>query len=105
MVQKIIYAVVVTYKRKNLLEQVLNGLLCQTYPLSKIIVVDNNSLDGTEDIVTKIQLDNVGSACEIDYHNTFSNLGGAGGFEFGFKTLWGVLRRLFGIGSTIFRGV
>ena len=83
--RKVVYAVVVTYKRKALLEQVLNGLLDQTYPLTKIIIIDNNSQDGTQELVSKIIDERHNHNCEIEYHNTFANLGGAGGFEYGFK--------------------
>jgi len=82
---KVVYAVVVTYKRKNLLEQVLNGLLAQTYYLTKIIIVDNNSQDGTQELIEKIIAERHSQDCEIEYHNTMANLGGAGGFEYGFK--------------------
>lgn len=83
---KVVYAVIVTYKRKQLLEQVINGLLSQTYSLSKIIIVDNNSQDGTQELIDKIKVERENWNCEIEYHNTMANLGGAGGFEYGFKT-------------------
>lgn len=79
-----VFAIVVTYKRKELLERVLFSLQRQTHALSKIIVVDNNSQDGTEELVESIR-----SRAEfglVEYYNTMNNLGGAGGFEFGFKT-------------------
>lgn len=71
-------AVVVTYNRKVLLEECINALLKQTTPLD-IIVVDNFSTDGTEEVVKKYLSGNV------KYFNTGANLGGAGGFNFGMK--------------------
>lgn len=80
--QVVVYAVVVTYKRKEMLSKVLDSLNKQSYPLGKIIVIDNNSQDGTQDLVCSLEgtLNNV----SIDYYNTGDNLGGAGGFEYGF---------------------
>ena len=43
----IVFAIVVTYNRKQLLIQCLSALAKQTQPLSKIIIVDNASTDGT----------------------------------------------------------
>lgn len=85
MSKKIVYAVVVTYKRRQLLQQVLDALINQTYSLSKILIIDNNSLDGTQELVEKMSCGDFLGGCEIEYHNTFANLGGAGGFEYGFK--------------------
>ena len=78
---KKVIAIVVTYKRKELLEKVLTRLSEQSFKLSKVFVVDNNSQDGTEELVKYFHLnDNI-----FEYHNTGANLGGAGGFNFGFK--------------------
>lgn len=76
-----VVAVVVTFKRKDLLLQVLDSLLTQTEVPSKILVIDNNSGDGTEEAVTSLSL----SHDNIVYQNTGANLGGAGGFHFGFE--------------------
>ena len=40
-------AVIVTYNRKKLLYENIKMLLCQTYKIDKIYVVDNCSTDGT----------------------------------------------------------
>ena len=48
-----VVALVVTYNRKNLLEECLQALLKQDYNLFKIVVIDNNSTDGTEILFTK----------------------------------------------------
>ena len=42
-----IAAVVVTYNRKELLMECLDALKKQTCKIEKIIVIDNNSNDGT----------------------------------------------------------
>ena len=42
-----IVAVVVTYNRKELLLECIQAILNQTYKLEKVIVIDNNSNDGT----------------------------------------------------------
>lgn len=67
-----IAAVVVTYNRLELLKSSINGLLNQTKPLDKIIVINNSSTDGTEEWLlelaaheTKIQVitqENTGSS-------------------------------------------
>lgn len=80
MMNKVI-AVVVTFKRKDLLLQVLDSLLTQTEVPSKILVIDNNSDDGTEEAVSALAYRH----SNIIYQNTGANLGGAGGFHYGFK--------------------
>lgn len=85
-------AIVVTYNRKELLLKNINALTHQTVSnYLDILIIDNNSSDGTyESIKNLIQLN------EIIYFNTGSNLGGAGGFnygirkavELGYKYLW-----------------
>ncbi|RDU37120.1 hypothetical protein DRW41_10580 [Neobacillus piezotolerans] len=40
--------IITTYNRKNYLVQALNSLLSQDYPNLEIIIIDDNSLDGTE---------------------------------------------------------
>ncbi|EOU9539648.1 glycosyltransferase [Cronobacter dublinensis] len=77
-----VYALIVTFKRKELLKKVVESVLSQTHAPSKVIVVDNNSNDGTEAVVA--QLKSL-SSIEIEYQNTGANLGGAGGFAFGFN--------------------
>lgn len=42
-----IAAVFVTYNRLSLLKECIQALIAQTYPLDKIIVVNNSSTDGT----------------------------------------------------------
>lgn len=74
-----VVAVVVTYNRRELLRQNLKALLSQEYS-TDIIVVDNNSSDGTADMVT-----NEFNVPRVIYRNTGANLGGAGGFQYGVR--------------------
>ena len=70
-----IAAIVVTYNRKILLKDCINKLKNQTID-SDIIIIDNGSTDGTENFITDLKEN-------IQYFNTGSNLGGAGGFSYG----------------------
>lgn len=75
-----IAAVVVTYNRKELLRQCIQKLLNQKEISCDVFVIDNASTDGTAEMV-KEEFD----CPQVIYHNTGSNLGGAGGFQFGVK--------------------
>ena len=46
-------AIVVTYNRKQLLKECLNAILNQTAEVERIIVINNASTDGTEDLFKK----------------------------------------------------
>ncbi len=76
-----IVALVVTYNRKELLEECINALLKQTDNLNSIVIVDNNSNDGTSELVNKY----ADRYKEIIYIKLKENLGGAGGFSQGIK--------------------
>ena len=75
--------VIVTYNRKELLQECLEAVLNQTYEVNKIYVIDNNSTDGTYLLFTK---ENILSD-RIEYIKLNENLGGAGGFEKGMKNI------------------
>lgn len=75
-----IVAVVVTYNRKELLNQCIDKLLKQRIISCDIIIVDNNSTDGTLEMI-----ENQYNISEVVYINTGANLGGAGGFQYGVK--------------------
>ena len=77
-----IAAVVVTYNRKELLEQCIKRILNQHDFFCDVLVVDNASTDGTAQWVQRIQ------DSRVHYRNTGANLGGAGGFHFGLQ--WAV---------------
>lgn len=77
-------AVVVTYNRKELLLECIAQLLAQEglaeYGVSlHVLVVDNASTDGTGEALASL------SDPRIASYNTGSNLGGAGGFNFGMR--------------------
>ncbi len=75
-----VVAVVVTYNRKNLLRESIEALIKQHYDDLRILVVDNNSTDGTYNYIE--ELINNKRVC---YSNTGANLGGAGGFNYGIR--------------------
>lgn len=73
-------AVVVTYNRRDLLEQCLQALLGQTAPCT-VLLVDNASTDGTGEWARAL----AEKEPRVLYRNTGANLGGAGGFSFGMR--------------------
>ena len=73
-------AVVVTFNRKELLRESLEALKKQLNLGLSILVVDNNSTDGTYDFIKDL-IDHQA----IIYKNTGKNLGGSGGFNYGIK--------------------
>lgn len=77
-----INAVVVTYNRKDLLKECMDSLLNQTYKVDNIIVIDNNSTDGTGDYFVENEIYDIPI---IKYIKMEKNLGGAGGFYEGIK--------------------
>ncbi len=88
-----ICAVVVSYNRKELLLRCLDVLVAQTRPVDQIIVVDNASTDGTEQLVKEhgfFDREN------FRFHALSENKGGAGGFchgvrlafDSGFDYIW-----------------
>ncbi|RYU12822.1 glycosyltransferase family 2 protein [Nocardioides iriomotensis] len=76
-----VVAVVVTWNRRDLLEESLAALDAQSHPPARIVVVDNASTDGTTDWL----------AVEAKAHERWdvvtlrSNTGGAGGFAVGLE--------------------
>lgn len=77
--QNNVAVVVVTYNRLELLRQCVQALRNQSAACD-ILIVDNASTDGTARWL--------GSQTDLNYRNTGSNLGGAGGFNFGMR--WAV---------------
>ena len=83
-----IAAVVVTYNRKDLLLECLECLQSQDYSDAPhaadarldILVIDNASTDGTAEALLPLINNKT-----ILYFNTGSNLGGAGGFNYGMR--------------------
>lgn len=79
-IQKKVIAVIVTYNRKELLKECINALLNQDYKNLEILITDNASTDGTKEYINDLLNNN-----KVHYFNTGSNLGGAGGFNYGIK--------------------
>lgn len=80
--KKKLATVVVTYNRKELLLNNLLAQFSQTYPISYILIIDNDSNDGTKKFLEE---KGILSKENVLYFNTGSNLGGAGGFEYGIR--------------------
>ena len=77
-----ICAVVVTFNRKELLLRTLSNLYKQSSPLHSIVVIDNASNDGTNELLQHLgYLDK----SNLFYHKLAYNTGGAGGFYEGTK--------------------
>jgi len=76
-----IFASVVTFNRKKLLEECLNALFAQSRKLSKIIIVNNNSTDGTKEFLNKLIKKNK----NFIVINLKKNIGNAGGQYVGIK--------------------
>ncbi|KRL05196.1 glycosyltransferase [Liquorilactobacillus oeni DSM 19972] len=75
-------ALIVTYNRKKLLNECLSSLLEQSAPLKKIVIIDNNSLDGTNELFESGKFSNFET---VIYKRLAANIGGAGGFHEGLK--------------------
>lgn len=86
-------AIVVTYNRKELLIECIEALCKSEFPCD-ILVVDNDSTDGTKEAVMPY-VGEFDEHSQLFYENTGKNLGGAGGFSYG-------LRRAYEIGYSYF---
>lgn len=77
-----VVALVVTYNRKDLLVECIQALEQQDTDLVNIVVIDNNSTDGTN-----LLFENTGELIydNLIYRRLRKNIGGAGGFFEGFK--------------------
>ena len=77
----IIAAVIVTFDRLSLLKDALDAVINQTRKLDLIIIVDNNSTDGTRQWLLGL----AESRSDIVLVLLDKNFGGAGGFHYGIK--------------------
>ncbi|MUJ28014.1 glycosyltransferase [Aliivibrio fischeri] len=75
-------AVVVTYNRKEMLLECLEGLLKQTRPIDEIVLINNASSDGTDKFLKE---NGILEHDIIHYCKLENNTGGAGGFYHGMK--------------------
>lgn len=81
---KTVCAIVVTFNRKVLLCRCLTNILKQSYRVSQLIVVDNNSYDSSQEFVqTKLEEVILSSNIKFSWKRLDNNLGGAGGFHAG----------------------
>ena len=74
-----VWAVVVTHNRRELLRQCLEALRAQTRRPDRILVVDNASTDGTRELV-RLEFGD-----DVELLALPENAGGAGGFHAGLK--------------------
>mgnify|MGYP001417477402 CR=1 FL=1 len=77
---KSVSCIIVTYNRLDFLKRCLDHVLNQSYAISHLIVVNNNSTDGTEAYLNTLTDD------RLIITNPHANIGGAGGFSRGIKT-------------------
>ena len=71
-------AVVVSYNRREILREVLSQALAQTRPVDEVVVLDNNSGDGTADMVAR-------EFPQVTLLALSENLGAAGGYATAIK--------------------
>lgn len=93
--KRTVCVLIVTYNRKDLLRNLLNKLLDQSYKIEGIVLVDNNSEDGTsdlllqDDIISQVYAGETVRSCwngiQIYYHKNLKNTGGSGGFATAFS--------------------
>lgn len=76
----VVAAVVVTYNRKEMLRENIDCLLAQKPAPPSVLVIDNHSSDGTKEYIQQYI-----DRRQVEYYDTGSNLGGAGGFSFGIR--------------------
>lgn len=81
MVKDKILVSVVTYNRKGLLKENIEALLKQTYNNFDIFVIDNNSIDGTREILESYSIKEE----KLNFITLSENIGGAGGFNYAVK--------------------
>ncbi len=74
-----VVAVIVTWNRRELLAEALRATLGQTRAPDRVLVVDNASTDGTDQLLRE-------DFAGVDVVRTMHNCGGAGGFALGIRT-------------------
>ena len=80
-----IAAVIVTHKRRELLAQSLHIVAGQSLAPEWVVVVDNGNEPEVKDLLEKVCAESPGSPSPV-YVPSEHNLGGAGGFAYGFLT-------------------
>lgn len=74
-----IFAFILTYNRKDLLDRSLEAVFAQSRPCDRVIVVDNGSSDGTEAMLREKW------GARVDVYVLAKNVGAAGGFNAGMR--------------------
>lgn len=74
-----VFAVILTFNRKDLLKRCLDAVYAQTRACDGVIVIDNASTDGTEQMLLESLRPNL--KCYVLSHN----IGASGGFNAGFR--------------------
>lgn len=74
-----ICAVVLTYNRRELLDECLAAISAQTHKCDRIVVIDNASTDGTFEMLA------VKWSERVEVHSLPKNVGAAGGFNIGMR--------------------
>ena len=69
-----------TYNRKGMLQQMIESVRMQSYQDFEIIIIDDNSTDGTEQFITKYEQDS-----RIRYYRNPQNMGPGYNRNFGYK--------------------
>ncbi|HEX7740254.1 MAG TPA: glycosyltransferase, partial [Marmoricola sp.] len=77
-----VVAVVVTWNRRDLMQESVAAVLAQTHPPIKVVVVDNASDDGTAEVLAQLSEDHRDL---LDVVTLGDNTGGAGGFAAGME--------------------
>lgn len=74
-----IYAVVLTFNRKELLRRCLDCVFAQSHRCDRVIVVDNCSTDGTSEMLRQEW------GTRVEVHTLSRNIGASGGFNAGVR--------------------
>ena len=77
-----IFAVVLTYNRKDLLKRCLDCVFAQSRACDRVIVIDNCSSDGTSDMLRAEWGD------RVEVHILSRNIGASGGFNVGIRVAY-----------------
>lgn len=80
-----VVAVIVTWNRRELLTRCLDAVLEQTHRPCRVVIVDNASDDGTEEVLA----DRYAALPGVQIVRTVENIGGAGGFALGLELALG----------------
>ena len=77
-----VFAVVLTYNRKDLLRRCLDCIFAQSRACDRVIVIDNCSSDGTSQMLSREW------AGRVEVHTLSRNVGASGGFNVGIRVAY-----------------